>query len=184
MTTTLNAAELNQCLSKGERLQLIDVRSAQEFATGHIPSAVNLPMEELEARLEDLTAHAPVVLVCQSGNRASMCAERLKPRRGDIRILDGGTGAWVSAGLPVVRTASSSLPLVRQVHMIVGPMVLASALLAVLVNPAWIVVTLLMGSGLTVAGTTGWCGMGLLLAKMPWNSAKAPTDDSAAACCN
>jgi rhodanese-related sulfurtransferase len=49
--------------------QLVDVRSATEFRAGHIPGAINIPMDEVESRLLDLDANRPIVLICQSGQR-------------------------------------------------------------------------------------------------------------------
>lgn len=182
--SALDPAKLRTQMDRGDRFQLIDVRSAQEFATGHIPGAVNLPMDELDARLEDLSDHSPVVLVCQSGTRAGMCAEKLKQTLRDVNLLTGGTSAWVAAGLPVVRTAASSLPLVRQVHVTIGPLIVLGSVLAIVGNPLWAILALLMGAGLTIAGATGWCGMAFLLAKMPWNATKPKEGDSATICCN
>jgi rhodanese-related sulfurtransferase len=50
--------------------QLVDVRSASEFSAGHIPGAVNIPMDQIEGRLADLRPNVPVVLICQAGKRA------------------------------------------------------------------------------------------------------------------
>ena len=182
--SALDPAKLRTQMDRGDRFQVIDVRSAQEFATGHIPGAVNVPMDELDTRLADLSDHSPVVLVCQSGTRAGMCAEKLKQTRRDVNLLTGGTSAWVAAGLPVVRTAASSLPLVRQVHVTIGPLILLGSVLAIVGNPLWAILALLMGAGLTIAGATGWCGMALLLAKMPWNATKPKDGDSPTTCCN
>ena len=63
----------------GERTQLVDVRSATEFAAGHIPSAVNIPMGQIEGRLADLEAGCKILLVCQGGGRAGLVASLLEP---------------------------------------------------------------------------------------------------------
>ena len=164
--------ELNSRLARGERFQLIDVRSPQEYAEGHIPGAMNLPMEQAEARIDDLQRHDPVVLVCQSGHRAGMTCELLKAHHSGLVVLEGGTKAWLDADLPVVKTASTRLPLMRQVQIGAGSLILIGTLLSLLVNPAWIGLAMFAGAGLFVAGTTGFCGMAVLLEKMPWNRAR------------
>jgi rhodanese-related sulfurtransferase len=169
MNTTMTAPELHRRLAAGERFQLIDVRSPREYAEGHVPGAMNLPMDEAEARVDDMRPHDPVVLVCQSGKRASMTCDLLKPHRGDLVVLEGGTSAWMSSGFDVVRSVRTRLPLMRQVQLIAGLMVVAGATLALTVAIAWIGLALFVGLGLTLAGATGFCGMAILLEKMPWN---------------
>ena len=77
--------------------------------------------------------------------------------------------AWAEAGLPVIRGTSEVISLERQVRIAAGSIVLTGALLAQSVNPAFIWLSGLVGVGLAFAGITGWCGMGLLIAKLPWN---------------
>ncbi len=168
-TITLSATELSRRLSKGERFQLIDVRTPQEYAEGHIPGAMNLPMEQAEARIDDLQRKDPVVLVCQSGRRANMTCELLKNHHDGLTVLEGGTQAWIDAQLPVVKTASTRLPLMRQVQIGAGSLILLGTLLSLYVAKAWIGLAMFVGAGLLVAGTTGFCGMAILLEKMPWN---------------
>jgi rhodanese-related sulfurtransferase len=179
---TLTAALLEERLARGERFQLIDVRTPREYDEGHVPGALNLPMDQAEARIEDLHPHDPVVLICQSGRRAEMTCSLLKPHRGNLLVLEGGTKAWKEAGFPVVQTVSSRLPLMRQVQIGAGSLVLLGTLLSLRAHPAWIALAILVGAGLVVAGTTGFCGMALLLARAPWNR---PTARLAAppACC-
>lgn len=182
MTTQISATELNARIAAGHRYQIVDVRSAQEYAEGHLPGALNLPMEQAEARVDDMHPHDPVVLVCQNGRRAHMTCDLLKPHRGDLLVLDGGTAAWVQAGLPVVKSVATRLPIMRQVQLGAGLMILTGTLLSLFVHPAWIAMAIFVGAGLTVAGATGFCGMAVLLGKMPWNRpTDAPTASAACA---
>ncbi|MCX6366242.1 MAG: rhodanese-like domain-containing protein, partial [Armatimonadetes bacterium] len=167
----VTVSELNARLSQGERFQLIDVRSPQEYAEGHVPGAMNLPMDQAEARIDDLQRHDPVVLICQSGRRAGMTCELLKAHHDGLIVLEGGTKAWIDASLPVVKTASTRLPLMRQVQIGAGGMILTGTLLSLFAHPGWIGLAIFAGAGLFVAGTTGFCGMAILLEKMPWNRA-------------
>ncbi|MBO0981718.1 rhodanese-like domain-containing protein [Microbacterium sp. SD291] len=79
---------------------LIDVREANEFSTGHVPGAVNIPMSELGARLEELPSEAFDV-ICQIGGRSARVVEALEARGYDVTNVEGGTGEWVTQGLRV-----------------------------------------------------------------------------------
>lgn len=68
--------------------RLIDVRSAAEFAIGHIPGATNVPMEQVEMRMPDI-GEGPVVLLCEAGARAAIVAGWLEERQ-PVSVLSGG----------------------------------------------------------------------------------------------
>jgi len=147
----------------------VDVRSGSEFASGHIPGAINIPMEEIEARLDDLDLNLPIVLICQSGKRARMSSSLLEPCRRQITVLEGGTKAWIQSGFPVVASVRTRWSLERQVRLGAGLLVLAGAILALTANPLWVFLCGFVGLGLTFAGLTDICAMGIILGKMPWN---------------
>jgi len=149
--------------------QLVDVRSSSEFAAGHIPGAVNIPMDQIEARVDDLDRNLPIVLVCQTGKRARMTASLLEPCRRQISVLEGGTKAWIDAGLPVVSSVKTRWSLERQVRLGAGLLGLTGAVLAITVNPLWVFLCAFIGLGLTFAGLTDLCPMAILLERMPWN---------------
>jgi len=149
--------------------QCVDARSASEYASGHLPGAVNIPMEQIEARLDDLSRDVPVVLICHSGKRARIVARLLEPCRNDVMILNGGTSAWIDAGLPLVVNAKTRWSLERQVRLAAGVLILLGAVLATSVNPHWLYLSGFVGVGLTFAGLTDFCPMAALLGKMPWN---------------
>lgn len=88
--------------------------------------------------------------------------------------------AWLDAGLTVNRRESKVLPLMRQVQIVVGFLSATGALLALLVNPLFALIPLVLGSGLLFAGLTGFCGLAVLLAKMPWNQSGGCASSS---CC-
>ncbi len=185
MAHVIDAKTLKAKLDAGDRLQLVDVRSIGEYASGHVPGTFNLPLEEVESRLDDVRSTEPVVLICQSGRRAAICAERLSGHRTEVLVLEGGTAAWSAAGLPVVQTTSSTWALERQVRLAAGSLVLLGTVLSVAVNPAFVYLAMFVGAGLTMAAITGLCPMASGLAKLPWNRPKAsanPTDN--AACCS
>jgi rhodanese-related sulfurtransferase len=139
-----------------------------EFAGGHIAGSLNVPLARLaDTQLPD----GPLVLVCQSGNRSLQGCRRLLERQPSRLLLDleGGIPAWQQAGLPLLRQANAPLPLMRQVQIAAGSLVLLGLILSHTVAPAWIALTWFVGAGLCFAGISGFCGMARLLAAMPWN---------------
>lgn len=167
---SITPQELQQRLAAGEALQLLDIRSHGEYMAEHIPHAVNIPMERCEARLADLHTDRPVVLICQSGRRATMTHSWLAPERPNALILEGGTSAWKTAGFPVVSDqATHRWSLERQTRLGAGLLILLGLTLSATMNPAWIYLVAFVGMGLTFAGATDICLMGILLQKAPWN---------------
>jgi rhodanese-related sulfurtransferase len=149
--------------------QLVDVRSATEFATAHLPCAINIPLEQVELRTADLAANEPVVLVCQGGTRARLAYALLAGSGRDLLVLEGGTDAWLKAGYPAVRSTASRWALERQVRLAAGLLVAVGVFLALVTSTWWLVVPALIGCGLVFAGSTGFCPMGEALARLPWN---------------
>ncbi len=103
--TDMSRDELKARQAKGQPTVLIDVRSPAEFAAGHIPGAINIPVDQVEARIgeiDKLRGKGEIVLYCRSGRRAGVAAGVLESRgyRG-LRHLDGDFPAWQAAGLPV-----------------------------------------------------------------------------------
>ncbi len=94
--------------------------------------------------------------------------------------VEGGTQAWDQAGLPVVR-GQQAMSLERQVRIAAGSLVVLGSALGAFVSPYWIGLAAFVGAGLVFAGITDTCGMGMLLARMPWNKVpQAPTTNRAA----
>lgn len=165
MTPTVSATDLR---NKPDA-QLIDVRSPSEFASGHIPGAINIPMDQIESRLRDLTAGKPIVLICQVGKRAQMTADILGPCRFDLTVLEGGTNAWMEAGFPVVQSVKTRWSLERQVRLGAGLIVLTASIFALVSDSRWLFLAAFVGAGLTFAGLTDLCPMAEFLQRMPWN---------------
>lgn len=162
-------------LREPHTVQLLDVRSPLEFTGDRIDGAWNIPLEELERRTGELaTAKGKLVLVCQSGNRALMAAQILD-RRGvkDYRILDGGMQSWIKQGLPYTK-GKRVMSIMRQVQLGAGLLVLLGVVLGTFVSPWFYALSGFVGAGLTFAGVSGFCGMALILMRMPWNKV-APT---------
>jgi rhodanese-related sulfurtransferase len=162
---------------------LLDVRTPPEYASAHVPGAKLIPLSELkiDAFLAEHKEGTPIYVLCHAGARATKAIEQFE-RAGcdDCVLVDGGTQAWIDAGLTVHCGADSVLPLMRQVQIVVGSLSTIGAILAIAVNPWFAVLPLFLGCGLVFAGVTGTCGMALLLARMPWNHGQ----DSCSRCCN
>lgn len=168
MKQTITVEELSKLIETDSTLQLVDVRSPGEYASGHVPRALNIPLEQADTRIDDLGA-GPVAVLCHSGNRATMACERLQAHHPNLLVVEGGTQAWVQAGKPVTAPAGSRWSLERQVRLIAGLMVLVGTLLSLTLAPGWLYLAMFVGAGLTFAGLTNVCGMALLLGKLPWN---------------
>jgi len=154
------------------RGQWIDVRSASEYATGHLPGAMNIPLEQIDLRVTDLADDQPIVLICKAGTRARMAAARLDSCGKDLVVLEDGTDGWVRAGYPVVASVSAHWSLERQVRLGAGVLVALGFALSLLANSKWIFLSGFIALGLIFAGLTDICPMGMVLARMPWNRAK------------
>ena len=99
---TITPAELQAQRESGKAPVVIDVRSAAEFETGHIPDAVNIPFDEVAARISEVDAPNGVALYCMIGPRARK-GEAALLAAGYERVLhiEGGFAAWKADGLPV-----------------------------------------------------------------------------------
>jgi len=86
---------------------VVDVREPREYLDGHVPGAVLMPLAQVLARQSELPRHERVYLVCASGNRSKTATDWLRSRGLDAISVAGGTGAWTSRGLPVVRDAAA-----------------------------------------------------------------------------
>ena len=172
-TSTISATEFAKICRMDNHVELIDVRTPAEYREVHVEFARNVPLEELQpaALMESLSdaPNNPLYIVCQQGGRGQQACQALL-KAGFTRAvnIEGGTAACVEAGLPLVR-GKKTIALERQVRIAAGSLVLLGVLLAWFVHPAFIVLSAFVGAGLVFAGTTNTCGMGMLLARMPWN---------------
>lgn len=156
---------------------ILDVREKDEFDAEHVKDSLHLPMAEFHQRAPSLLKHLntagdrPIILMCASGRRASIVATQCSGAIEGIKleVFSGGIAEWKNQGLPTVVKKSGHLPLIRQVQLIAGLLVLTGVGLAHWVHPGFLLLSAFVGAGLTVAGATGFCGLAELLARMPWN---------------
>ncbi|MGA7245431.1 MAG: rhodanese-like domain-containing protein [Terracidiphilus sp.] len=171
-TRSIAPAQLCLLLASGKPVELLDVRTPPEFINAHVPGARLIPLDDLdvETHFKDHDPGQPIYVLCQAGARAQKAIERFESSGCfDGVLVEGGTQAWIEAGLPLNRGTSNVLPIMRQVQIVVGTLSAMGAALALFVSRWFAVVPLLLGSGLLFAGITGTCGMAILLARMPWN---------------
>jgi len=169
---------MNKLLAAEPDLFLVDVRTPLEHAEVRVSPARNEPLAGLRPKVlldsGQLPKDRPVYLICRTGRRAAKAAQKFAAEGFDQGVVvEGGTEAWIAAGLPVKRGAVKVISLERQVRIVAGALVLSGVLLACFVHPAFVGISAFVGAGLIFAGITDWCGMGLLLAKMPWNNRKS-----------
>lgn len=168
---------LKEYLADRNAFYLVDVRTPSEFEEAHIQNAQLHPLDSLNSKtLQFCSQDKKVLLTCLSGARCVTASKMLERDGIEVFQLDGSLQGWEAAGQPVVRHTPSGMPLIRQVHLAVSIINISAALLALFVNPAWAWVLVGTGLGLFLAGSTGFCGMGLILAKMPWNKTCSPND--------
>jgi rhodanese-related sulfurtransferase len=193
MIASISPQELFRLKEAGKAIELIDVRTPVEFQELHVDFARNIPLDRLDPRAiqaeRNGNADQPLYVVCRSGNRGKQACERLLAGGlSSVVNLEGGTLAWDAAGLPVVR-GRKVMSLERQVRIAAGSLVLIGAALGYFVHPYLIGIAAFVGAGLVFAGITDTCGMGMLLARMPWNQVKTdstnkkPKTPAGGVCC-
>ncbi len=175
---TITVQELNTRLQQEPGLALVDVRTPVEYAEVHVPQARLTPLNQLNPQglAGDGTAakDRPVYILCRSGQRATRAAEKFAAEGySEPIVVEGGTLAWIDAGLPVERGQVKVISLERQVRIAAGSLVFIGSALTWLVHPGFLAIPAFVGAGLVFAGVTDFCGMGLLLAKAPWNQRPA-----------
>lgn len=162
---TISVAELSKRFESGSPI-LIDVRTPAEFEEVHVPQAKNLPLDKLDPAALDHSQ--PLVVICRSGGRGQKACETLRAAGFAATNVEGGTLAWEQAGYPVVR-GRKTMSLERQVRILAGGIAFVGAVLALTVDGWFAGIPAFIGAGLVFAGVTDTCGMGMVLARMPWN---------------
>lgn len=182
--STITPQRLAELCRGDGKPDLIDVRTPVEFREVHVEFARNVPLDKLDPAIlmqsRNGSREEPLYLICRSGSRGRQACEKfLAAGFANVVNVEGGTLACLEAGLPVIR-GKKAISLERQVRIAAGLPVLLGALLGWLVHPAFMGLSAFIGAGLVFAGVTDTCGMGMMLARMPWNQVK----ESAGGCCS
>ncbi len=166
---TIKATELPNVLAEGNTV--LDVRSPAEFRSAHVSGAELCPLDELdgEAYCEQNDVGFPVYLICQTDKRASLAAKKLVDAgHQSVYVVEGGTNAAKDAGVEM-EYGEGTLSMGRQVRIFAGALVLLGTLGGAYLHPGFLILSAVVGADLVFAGATDRCGIGLILAKMPWN---------------
>ena len=181
---TITPGELRDLLRRGEAVELIDVRTPVEYREVHAELARLVPLDSLDPRAvmeaRNGSKGQRLYVICRSGSRGRQACEVFHAAGyANVANVEGGTLAWEQAGLPVVR-GPKAMSLERQVRVAAGSLVVVGTALGAFVHPGFLGVAAFVGAGLVFAGVTDTCGMGMMLARMPWNQAAKPCDPTLA----
>jgi rhodanese-related sulfurtransferase len=166
----ITPVELRHLMSNDADVHVIDVRTAAEFESAHIPGSYHVPLDTLSEHRDEIKRHLtqPVVLVCQSGNRAGQAGEQLAAAgMENVRVLEGGVGQWTMVGGDI-NAGGHKWGLERQVRLVAGSMVLIAVIASFFVRPLALIAGF-VGAGLTFSAVTNTCGMARVLSKLPYN---------------
>jgi len=155
---------------KEKNIKLLDVRSALEFSERHIKDSINVPIDMLSAKMDDLSKSGQsYIVLCRSGNRSPMAADMLiQSGIHSVKVLDGGVTRWEKEKLPIIK-GEGGVSLERQVRLAAGSIVLCGILLSWFVHWAFIFISVFVSCGLIYSGLSDNCLMGMLLMKLPYN---------------
>lgn len=149
----------------------INVCTPDEYAAKHIEGVKSMPLDDLALRADELKGKNTIYVHCRSGARSQRAIETLERLgiQAELVNVEGGLMAWETAGLKTAST-SSRLPMTQQVFVAAGSLILIGVGLTLWQGIGFLIIPGFIGAGLLFAGVTGWCGMALLLSKMPWNN--------------
>ena len=183
MVATITPKGLLDLCSRGEAIDLVDVRTPAEYGEVHVDFARNIPLDRLDPKtlaVDHAGRTGPIYFVCRSGSCSkTACEQMIAAGVSEVVSVEGGTTACDAAGLPVIR-GRKAMSLERQVRIVAGLMIVTGAALAAFGPDAtWQNVgaglAAFVGAGLVFAGVTDTCGMAIMLGRMPWNQMQVST---------
>ncbi|MFJ4205364.1 rhodanese-like domain-containing protein [Streptomyces sviceus] len=175
----------DQARTRLHELTVIDVRTPAEYASGHLPGALNVPLDHVRRALPEIrhaAGRGDVLVVCASGVRSENACKLLAEQGIATATLVGGTGAWVAEGHDLhtpARGARSGWSMERQVRLTAGSLVLLGLVLGLLVHPALLLIPAGIAGGLVFSALTNTCGMAVVLGRLPHNRPRAADLDAA-----
>lgn len=177
--TTPTALATDEARARQQELTIIDVRTPGEYAGGHLPGALNIPLDQIQRAVPDIRHAADrgdVLVVCASGARSENACKILAENGVTAATLSGGTGAWAADGHELHHPQGASRTtwgMERQVRLTAGVIVLLGLLLGLVVHPAFQLISAGIAVGLVFSALTNTCGMAAMLAKLPHNRPRA-----------
>ena len=173
-TDVIDVAQLQQLQLEDPAIRILDVRTGGEFENSHIPGSYNVPLDTLGEHVRDLAdVDHPVVLVCQSGGRASQAHEKLtEAGKATLHILEGGMTSWQEAGGDLTVGNTTRWAMDRQVRFVAGTFAIVAVVASIFVpGLEWIAAG--VGAGLAYSAVSNTCAMAAVLAKLPYNRTNA-----------
>jgi len=166
----ISPKEASNLISRDVQMKFLDVRSVLEFNQEHIKDSINVPIDILAMKVNELSqAKQAYIVLCRTGNRSPMAADMLiQSGIHAVKVMDGGISRWQKERLPVVK-GEGGISLERQVRVMTGSIVLLGILLSWFIHPWFIGISIFVCCGLIYAGLTDNCMMGILLMKLPYN---------------
>lgn len=151
-------------------VDFINVCTPAEYKEKHIEGVRNVPLDTLTSHKSEFANKQTIFVHCRSGRRSQQAIETLKAMdvTADLVNVEGGLMSWGEAGFPT-KSSTTRMPIMRQVLLAAGSLILMGFVLGYFIHPYFLILPLFVGTGLTFAGLTGWCGMTYVLAFMPWN---------------
>lgn len=171
--TTPQSLDTDQAHSRLHELIVLDVRMPREYAAGHLPGALNIPLDQIQRALpviQQAAERGDILVVCASGARSMNACKILAENGVATATLAGGTGAWAADGHDLHRPDATRTVwgMERQVRLTAGALVLAGLGLG-LIHPAFQLTSAGIAGGLMYSALTNTCGMAAMLAKLPHN---------------
>lgn len=162
--------EVIEAEANNTTIDFINVCTPAEYKEKHISGVRSAPLDQLDKEVDVLNKKKTVYVHCRSGNRGRQAVEKLQSLgvTAELVNVEGGILAWEEAGHET-GSHTNRLPIMRQVLIGAGGLVLAGIILTHFVAYTFILLPLFVSLGLLMSGVTGWCGMALVLNKMPWN---------------
>lgn len=166
----IDAKTLKKWLENNEAI-VVDVREPAEHEAEKISGSNLLPLAKVCKSSLPKYENKKLVLHCRSGKRSASACQKLFDEDSNLEIynLEGGISAWSAQGCEIETSGKFFLPLDRQVQLTIGLGVFVGSILGYLVSPSFFLLCGFFGSGLIFAGLSGYCGLAILMAKMPWN---------------
>ncbi|MHC6178122.1 rhodanese-like domain-containing protein [Glutamicibacter sp. X7] len=178
-TAAVAAETLRSAMDEGAPVGLLlDVRTPVEFESKHIPGSRNIPLDRLKAEALEFpsTTEQRIVLICQSGNRATQAQRRLLAQGLDrCAVLAGGIASYEECG-GTLSYGTRRWTLDRQMRLTAGSMVLLGLLGRRYAHRSLVLIAAAAGAGLAVSALRDSCPMIGGLASMPWNRTSTPAD--------
>lgn len=163
---------VNDLHNNREKYLIVDVRTSSEYEAEHINGSYNIPLDSIDEYMDLLKDQKKeLAIICRSGNRSQMACKKLHSLEKTYSI-EGGIQAWKQHNFSI-EEGKKVWDLERQVRLAAGFLVFLGVLLHFLISPAFIYLSGFVGLGLMFAAITNTCAMGMMIAKMPWNTSNS-----------